>query len=182
MAKIGLSSIRYAVLDAVAETYGTPATMGKGVSCSVSVNNNDAKLYADDALAESDSSFNSATVSVTVDDDNTTVLSALLGRTPDGVTGEVVRSADDVAPYVGMGRVVTKMVNGALKYKAEFIAKVKFKEPNQEESTKGDSVEFNTTTIEGDASTLSDGSWSKYNTFDTKAEAVAYLDDCFGVV
>ena len=57
MAKIGLKGIRYAVLDADEAGYGTPATIGKGVKCSVSVKNNDAKLFADDALAESDTTF-----------------------------------------------------------------------------------------------------------------------------
>lgn len=181
MAKVGLRGIRYAVLDTADETYGTPASIGKGVSCSVSVNNNDAKLYADDALAESDSTFSSATVSLTIDDDRPAVISAILGRTAE-VDGEIVRASDDVAPYVGLGRIVTKMVDGAYKYKAEFIAKVKFKEPSQEENTKGDSVEFGTVTLEGDASTLSTGQWSKTNTFETVAEAVTYLDTCFGVV
>lgn len=181
MAQIGLKAIRYAVLDA-SEDYGTPATIGKAVSCSVSVNNSDAKLYADDALAESDTTFTSATVNLVVADDDLPTLATLLGRTPDATTGEVVRNNDDVAPYVGLGRVVPKIVNGARKYKAEFLAKVKFKEPNQEDATKGESVEFKTVTLEGDASTLTTGAWSKTNSFDTEAEAVAYLDDCFGVV
>ncbi len=182
MAKIGLKNIRYAVLDVSDDSYGTPASAGKGVSCSVSVNSNDAKLFADDALAESDSTFSSANVSMVIDDDRLDVLAALLGRTPDGTTGEVVRKADDIAPYVGLGRVVTKIVDGSKKYKAEFVCKVKFKEPNQEEATKGDGVEFNTVTLEGDASTLSDGlTWSKTNSFDTLAEANTYLDTCFGV-
>jgi len=180
MAKTGLQGIRYAVLTG--DVYGTPASAGKGVKCSVSVKNNDAKLYADNALAESDSTFSSASVSMEVDDDRADVLATLLGRTPDAVTDEVVRKANDIAPYVGLGRVITKIVGGVAKYKAEFICKVKFKEPNQEESTKSDSVTFGTVTLEGDASTISDGlTWSKTNTFDTLAEAVDYLDTCFGV-
>jgi hypothetical protein len=116
-----------------------------------------------------------------VDDDRQDVLAVLLGRTPDAVTGEIVRNSDDIAPYVGLGRVITKIVGGVQKYKAEFICKVKFKEPNQEETTKADSVTFGTVTLEGDASTFADGTWSKTNTFDTLAEATDYLDTCFGV-
>lgn len=180
MAKVGLKGIRYAVLDTEDNTYGTPASLGKGVSASVTVNNVDAKLYADDALAESDSGFSSATVSVAVDDSrDATVLAPLLGHTVS--TGEVVRNAGDVAPYVGLGRVVTKVVDNVKAYKAEFLCKVKFKEPNQEETTKGDSVEFGTTTLEGDASAIASGLWSKTKEFATEAEAIAYLDTCFGV-
>ena len=185
MAKTGLKGIRYAILDIEDGTYGTPASLGKGVSASVSVNNVDAKLYADDALAESDSSFSSAGVSITVDDSrDATVLAILLGHTvgTGEQAGEVIRNAGDVAPYVGLGRIVTKVVNNVKAYKVEFLTKVKFKEPNQEDATKGDSVEFKTTTIEGDASVNASGVWSKAKEFATEADAVEYLDACFGVV
>lgn len=183
MAKIGLKNLRYAVItDVATDTYGTPASAGKAVSVSVAPNLADAKLYADDALTESDSTFISAVVTAVVDDDRMDVLADLLGRTPDETTGEVVRKSDDVAPYVGLGRVITKIVNGARVYKAEFLCKVKFKEPSQENNTKADTVEFGTVSIEGDASTLSDGlTWSKTNEFETLAEANTYLDTCFGV-
>jgi len=181
MAQIGLKAIRYAV-QAGDESYGTPASIGKAVSCSVAVNNSDAKLYADDALVESDSAFVNATVSLVIADDDIVTMATILGRTPDETTGEVIRSANDVAPYVGLGRVIPKMINGVRKYKAEFLAKVKFKEPSQDDATKGESVEFKTVSLEGDSSSLADGSWSKTLTFDTEALAVSYLDDCFGVV
>jgi phi13 family phage major tail protein len=180
MAKIGLKGIRFAELTET-ETYGTPQSAGKAVSASVSVNNNDAKLYADDALAESDTTFSSAGVSLTVDDDNNVVLAKLLGHTISGQTGEIVRNANDTAPYFGLGRIITKVVNNVRQYKVEFLCKVKFGEPSQEENTKGDSVEFGTTTIEGTASVLSTGVWSKSETFATEQLATAYLDACFGV-
>jgi phi13 family phage major tail protein len=180
MAKTGLKGLRYAVLDLGDGTYGTPASLGKGVSASVSVNSTDAKLYADDALAESDSSFSSATVSVTVDDSrDATVLAPLLGHTVTAT--EVIRNGGDVAPYVGLGRIVTKVVDNVKAYKVEFLTKVKFKEPNQEEATRGDSVEFGTTTIEGDASVNATGVWSKAKEFATVELAEEYLDACFGV-
>lgn len=183
MAKTGLKGLRYAVL-ADDGSYGAPKTLGKGISASVSVNNNDAKLYADDALAESDTTFSSAGVSVVVDDSrDATVLADLLGHTvgTGAQAGEVIRNANDTAPYVGMGRIVTKIVNNVRAYKVEFLTKVKFKEPSQEENTKGDSVEFGTTTIEGDASVNADGVWSKAKEFASEADAVEYLDACFGV-
>lgn len=178
MAKIGLTNFRYSVLTEAAD--GTPSYAGantpaKAVSCSVSVTNNDAKLYADDTLAESDTSFAGGTVTMGIDEDDLTTMAALLGHTIDE-QGEMVRSADDTAPYVGLGRVVTKMVNGAYKYKAEFIYKVKFSEPSQENTTKGESVEFGTTEIEGTLAALANGKWSIAKSFDTKAEAVQYLE------
>lgn len=178
MAKIGLTNFRYSVLTEAAD--GTPSyngakTPAKAVSCSVSVENNDASLYADDGLAESDTSFAGGTVTMGIDEDDNTTMAALLGHTIDE-SGEMVRSINDTAPYVGLGRIVTKMVGGAYKYKVEFLYKCKFSEPSQEDTTRGESVEFGTTEIEGTVAALANGEWSKAKTFDTKAEAVTYLE------
>lgn len=178
MAKIGLTNFRYSVLTEAADgtpSYGDVKTPAKAVSCSVSIDNNDAKLFADDALAESDTSFAGGTVTMGIDEDDLETMADLLGHTyteQDGIT----RSVDDTAPYVGLGRVVTKMVGGAYKYKVEFLYKVKFQEPSQENTTKGESVEFGTTEIEGTISALANGKWSVAKEFDTKAAAVTYLE------
>lgn len=181
MAKIGLQNFLYGVLTETSDgtaTYGAGIKPGKAVSCNVSISSNDAKLYADDGLAESDTSFQSGTVSMEVDNADITTQSTLLGHAISGE--EMVRKATDVAPYVGLGRIVTKMVGGAYKYKVEFLSKVKFSEPSQENTTKGESVEFGTTTLEGIVSTLADGTWSKSQTFDTMTEAQTYLTSLFG--
>lgn len=178
MAKIGLNNFRYGILTEAED--GTPSYDGakklrKAISCSVEVENNEAELYADDGLAESDKSFSKATVTIGIDDDDMEILADLLGHTYSEDDG-MVRKIDDIAPYVGFGRVITKMVDGAYKYKVEFINKVKFAEPSQEENTKGDSVEFGTTELEGTASALVNGEWSTSKIFDTKAEAITYLE------
>ena len=180
MAKIGLTNFRYSVLTEA--TDGTPSYAGaikpaKAVSCSVSIDNNDAKLYADDALAESDTSFSGGSVTMGIDEDDLTTMAALLGHTIDD--GEIVRNADDAAPYVGLGRVVTKMVGGQYKYKVEILYKVKFAEPSQENNTKGESVEFGTTEIEGTIAALANGNWSKAKQFDELTDAISYLESAF---
>lgn len=181
MAKIGLNNFRYGILTEGTDgkaTYTAGKQLRKAISCSVEVENNDATLYADDRIAESDKSFNSATVTITIDDDDMEVLSEILGHTYSTEAG-MVRKTDDVAPYVGLGRVITKLVDGAYKYKVEFLNKVKFAEPSQEENTKGESVEFGTTEIEGTASALANGEWSKAKVFDTQTEAMTYLESLF---
>lgn len=181
MAKIGVQNFLYGILTEATDgtaTYGAGKKPGKAVSCSVSISSNDAKLYADDGLAESDTSFQSGTVSIELDNADISTQAELLGHT---VTGdEMVRNANDVAPYVGLGRIVTKMVGGEYQYKVEFLNKVKFSEPSQENTTKGESVEFGTTTLEGIVSTLANGNWSKTQTFDTMTEARTYLNGLFG--
>lgn len=183
MAKIGLSNFKYSVLTEAADgtpSYAGATSCGKAVSCSVSITNNDVKLYADDVLAESDTSFQSGTVSLGVDDLDVATMGALLGHTvvtTEGTNGTTVmtREADDVAPYVGLGRVITKMVGGSYQYKVEFLYKVKFSEPSQENTTKGESVEFGTTTLEGTIATLKNGKWSETATFGTLEAAQTYL-------
>ncbi len=180
MAKIGLQNFLYGILTEASDgtpSYGTPKKPAKAISCSVSITNNEAKLYADDVLAESDTSFNSGTVTLGIDDEDVTIMGELLGHTV--TNGEIVRSGADVAPYVGLGRIVTKMVNNAYKYKVEFLCKVKFSEPSQEENTKGENLEFATSTIEGTIASLADGTWSRAETFDTIADARTYLTGLF---
>lgn len=178
MAKIGLNSFRYGVLaeanDGTA-SYDGANTPARAISCTADITNNEAKLFADDVLAESDTSFQSGTVTIGIDDEDQATMATLLGHTV-SQSGEMVRNASDTAPYVGFGRIVTKMVNGVYKYKVEFLCKVKFAEPSQENNTKGENLEFGTTTIEGQIATLANGDWSKTKTFDTKADALTYLE------
>lgn len=174
MARIGLKNFRYSELDEN-EDVQAPKSLGKAIDCKVSLELNNAELYADDSLSESDYTFNKGTVTISVDDDDDTVLAPLLGHdvTEDG---EVTRKDTDVAPYVAFGRILTKIVAGAYKYKVEFLSKVKFKDTMPDEKTKGETVEFSPVSIEGSVMKKKNGEWSKAKTFDTYDEASAYLD------
>lgn len=178
MAQIGLTNLWYGLLTEAED--GTPSyagakSFGKAVSAKVDVSTNDATLYADDVLVESDKSFQNAKVTLGVADDDMTIFAEILGHKVSESGGEMVRSAEDAAPWVGLGRVVTKMVNGKYVYKGEFLYKVRFAEPSQEDNTKGESVDFSTPEIEGTAATLANGNWSAAQVFDTKAAAVTWV-------
>jgi phi13 family phage major tail protein len=177
MAKIGLNNFFYAKLTEASDgtpTYDGGKSFGKAVSCNVSISNNSATLYADDALAESDTSFQNGTVSLTVDDDREATFADVLGHEIDD-NGLVVRNVNDVAPYVALARIIVKLVNNVKLYKAEILYKVKFSEPSSDTNTRGESVEFATPTIEGQISALANGKWSEARTFSTKAEALAFI-------
>lgn len=182
MAKIGLNNLKWGILSEVGETatYGAMQSLGKAVSANVSITNNSAVLYADDAIAESDNTFSTGTITLTVDDDGDTVFAPLLGHEIDSDTGEMIRNKNDAPPYVGVGRIINKMKNGARLYKVEFLSKVKFAEPSQESNTHGETTEFGTQQIEGTIATLESGEWSKTKTFTSHADALAYLASCFG--
>ncbi len=67
MAKIGLQNFLYGILTEASDgtaTYGAGLKPGKAISCNVSISNNDAKLYADDGLAEADTTFQSGTMEI----------------------------------------------------------------------------------------------------------------------
>lgn len=174
MAKIGLKNLRYSKLDET-DRVTEPLSFGKAVDCKVSIEKNNAELYADDGIAESDYSFKKGTVALTIDEDSDAVFADVLGHTI-SEDGEMVRNANDVAPYVALGRILTKQVNGVKKFKVEFLHKVQFTEPSADEKTKGESVEFGTTAIEGTIHKLSNGDWSIAKTFTDYDEASTYLD------
>lgn len=174
MARIGLKNFRYSLLDEN-ENVNEPKSLGKAIDCKVSLELNSAELYADDGLAESDYTFNKGTVTITVDDDDDQILAPLLGHNI-SEDGEVIRKDTDIAPYVAFGRILTKIVAGTYKYKVEFLSKVKFKDAMPDEKTKGESIEFTTTSIEGSVMKKSNGEWSKTKTFTTYDEASEYLD------
>lgn len=182
MAKIGLNNLKFGVLSEVGDTvtYGAMQSLGKAVSANVSITSNSASLYADDAIAETDNSFSNGTITLTVDDDGDTVFAPLLGHEIDSNTGEMIRNKNDVAPYVGVGRIINKMKNGARLFKVEFLSKVKFTEPSQESNTHGETTEFGTQQVEGTIVTLDSGEWSKTKTFTTHSDAIVYLAGCFG--
>ena len=182
MAKIGLNSFRYAKLlnptAAGAPLYDQPKSPGKAVSCEVEIENYDAELYADDVLVESDKSFKKGTATMTIDDEDLATMADLLGHTMAG--GKIIRNAYDAAPFVGFGRIVVKLVNNVRKYKVEFLNKVKFSEPNAENQTKGEDIEFGLPEIEGTVTALLNGDWSSAKEFDTRTEALTYLEGLMG--
>ena len=182
MAQIGLRHFKYSKLSSDNKYSGASALAG-AIEAKMSPNIAEAELYADDTLKESAKEFTKGTLTLTVDEDDDSVFAPLLGHHVDEETGEVIRAKDDTAPYVGFGRVIVKIVNNVKKYKAEFFPKVQFKPFFPDSKTKGESIEFSTPSVEGTVYTLTetvDGVekeiWERHNTFDTDAEAQAYLD------
>ena len=184
MAKIGLNNFRYGILTEASDgtaVYGGAKTPGKAVTCNVEISNNDATLYADDALAESDFSFAGGTCTMGIDRFDYATQADLLGHTYSEQNG-IKRNANDTAPYVGLGRVVVVMEDNTRKYRTEFLRKVKFSEPSQEDNTKGENVEFNTIEIEGTIAALANGDWSEAKEFTTQADAIAHIEELLGSI
>jgi len=178
MARIGVDNFRYGILDVEKETYGGALKIGKAIDVKTSLDLNSAELYADNGLAESDYSFKKGNVTITFDHDDDETQAKILGHTY--TDGEIIRKDTDTPPYIGFGRVITMVHEGEYSYKAEFLCKVKFKETIPDETTKGESTEYSTPSQDGVASKLSDGTWSRSKTFETKDEAITYLEGLLG--
>lgn len=143
---------------------------------------NNAELYANDNLAECDYSFKKGTLSVTIADDNDKFIAELFGNEI-AESGEVTSNIKDTAQEFGYGHIIPKIVNNVRKYKVEFFPRVKWQKVTSDNKSRGESVEFNTTALEGTVfpldkaiNGLAVGDWEKHQTFATETEAEAYLD------
>ena len=148
MATIGLDMLHYAKItedEQGNETYGAPQKLAKAMSADLSVELAEATLYADDGSAEIVKEFKSGTLSLGVDDIGASVASDLTGATIDQ-NGVVISTGEDGGEPVAIG-FRAKKSNG--KYKYFWLYKVKFGIPATNLTTKGESIEFSTPTIEG---------------------------------
>lgn len=148
MATIGLDKLYYAKItedENGEENYGTPSQLAKAMTADLSVELNEATLYADDGAAEIVKEFKSGTLSLSIDDIGNTVASDLTGATIDA-NKVVVSASEDGGEPVAVG-FRAKKSNG--KYRYYWLYKVKFGIPATNLATKGDSITFSTPTIEG---------------------------------
>ena len=127
------------------ETYGTPEVMAKAIQADLTVNRSTATLYADDGADETVDEFVNGTLSMGLNDLVSTVAAKLLGARVDQ-NGALVTSTEDIAPYVAVGFRARK-ANG--KYRYFWLYRVKFGVPATNLATKGESITFQTPTIEG---------------------------------
>lgn len=148
MATIGLDKLFYAKITEDKdgnETYATPVQLAKAMTADLSVELAEATLYADDGAAEIVKEFKSGTLSLGVDDLGGAVASDLTGSTIDN-NGVVISTAEDGGTPVAVG-FRAKKSNG--KYRYFWLYRIKFGIPATALATKGDSITFNTPTIEG---------------------------------
>lgn len=182
MAKIGLNNFRYAVAtigQTGAITYGSVKKPAKAVSFSFEPTTSDATLYADDSLAESDNRVTGGTCTMGIDRLDAETMAEILGHTYDSETQEVVSNVNDIAPYVGVGRIVRVMVDGVQMFRATFLAQCKFAEPSADDNTMGESVEFSTYELSGTVVVPADGNWRREKMFSSQADAITYLEGLF---
>lgn len=137
-------------------TYEKGFVVGKAINFTGTPNKNDVKLYADDGAAETDLSIRDFGTSLNVDDLELKVRADLLGHTyvaaEDDTNPETMEiGSEDVAPYFGTGFYKRRRKNNVTSYTVIWLYKVQYSEPAINAETKGESVNFQTPTIEGTA-------------------------------
>lgn len=141
MATIGLSKPYYAKYSNTGSTvsYSNGALLGKYTELSIELDSQDANiLYGDNGAAESDQQFTGGTANVTTDDLRADVMVPVFGVKEEAITDEgittsepkwIVFDDDQEAPYVGLGGVIKKKVDGAVKWVAFVLNKIQFATP-----------------------------------------------------
>ena len=186
MAQIGLRYPVYAPLvedeAAGTYTYGTGKVAAKAISVEMSLNIADAPLYADDGIAERVREFIDGTLNFTPDDLSDEVKAEWLGSEieeeaiDEETTVSVLKSTtQDMPGYFGFGFIVPKVKNNVRKYRAILFAKVQFAEPNESAETKGESISWQTPSIEGKIMRRVDGNWKEEITVDSLTLARTWL-------
>ncbi|EPR07981.1 major tail protein [Ruminiclostridium papyrosolvens] len=148
MATIGLDRLYYSKItedvDGI-ETYAIPIPLAKAIKADLSVELAEAVLYADDGAAEVVKEFKSGKLSLGIDDIGMTAAEDLTGAILDDNKVLISTSEDGGSPVAIGFR--AKKANG--KYRYFWLFRVKFGIPATNLQTKGDSISFQTPTIEG---------------------------------
>ena len=179
MARVGVSYPRYAIYTNTGGTvtYGGAQSLGKATTFGVTLDSgNDNILYADNAPAESATTFAGGTLTVGVDDLYDAAAVAILGLT--NSSDEIISKADQTVPYVGVGGVIKHIRSGATAYTGMILTKCQFTDPGITVNTQGETIDWQTpelsaTILKDDTA---DGVWRRYKTFDTEAAAKSYVD------
>lgn len=196
MATIGLSKPYYAIYSEAGGvvSYSGGAVMGKATEANISIETTeDNNLYGDNGLAETDRRFANGTLTLSTTDLSQEVSKAILGLTEQAITGidgvtdtsvkELVYDDAQVTPYLGVGFIIKKKVNGVYKWRGVVLPKVMFSVPEDAATTQGESIEWQTPELTG--TIMRDDSathvWKKEATFTTEAQAEAYIKARLGI-
>lgn len=182
MASTGLSTFLHSELSEETGKYTKPEKMAGAIDFKEALDRNDAKLYADNQLQDSDTSVTGGKITLTVDDDEDVIFASILGETVEKVTiGEkeydkVVSKTNDEPKPQGFGFITKK--NGG-KYRVTFYPKVKFTRGDEEAKTAEDKTEYTKPTVEGTLYPVNDVYKEKV-TVDSVEEAKKVLYNLFG--
>ena len=190
MAKIGLSKPYFAVYNNTGGTtiYSGGAAIGKAVELSMELEGQDDNvLYADNGPAESDNNFGGGNITLKTDDLLPEPMMGILGVKEVEIDNDAVKTEgaswmvfddDQSTPYVGLGAIVKRKINGRVKYSALVYPKIQFQNTGDAAVTQGKTIEWQTPELK--AVLMRDDTekheWRRLSSpLDTEAEAEALI-------
>ena len=192
MAKQGLSTFKHALLlNEALKTYGSPQITSGAIEVKPTINYNDAPLYSDDRLKYKNQSFKDGKLDLTIDYSDKSILAPLMGKTSSAVSfsngGTTVNSTkyisnmSDIPNAVGFAYIVNDFdVNNKVnKFVVKHYYKVEFASETEDAKTQEGTVSYTYSVLTGIIYALEDGTFMEEVSFDTKADAVAYIDTLF---
>jgi phage major tail protein, phi13 family len=172
-------------------TYTECVRFAKSISFELEMeSSDDNNLYADDGIAESDTSFAGGNATIGIDNLTQEATKMMLGVREEEITvgdetvKELVYDDDMEVPDMGFGQIIPKQVRGKRYYRAVILRKIKFNIPNDAAETKGETIEWQTPELESvvmrDDGTPSQ--WKREATFEKEENAESYIKEQLGFV
>lgn len=197
MASIGLSKPYFALYSAEGSTvtHSSGGVMGKYTDINIAPTGGDENiLYGDNGPAESDTSFGGGTVTLGTTELLPEIAKTILGlkNVPVGTTPVLttkdaswnVYDDSQQVPYVSVGGIVKKKVNGVIKWAAFVLEKVQFTTPGLEATTQGKTIEWKTPSLTANIlrSDAEGHPWFRISSFlDTEADGETLVKDYLGI-
>ena len=146
--KIGCDHAMYAILTEAVDgtpTWGTPVALPGLLSVGINPNGSVDTLFYDDGPGDTAATLGKIEMEVEKNYLTTTEKAALLGHVLDS-NKALVSGGSDTPPWVAFG---FRSLKSDGTYRYVWLYKGKFIDPEDQNKTKGDSVNFNTDTIKG---------------------------------
>lgn len=155
MAKIGIKGLTYAPYTSGGEggaiSYGTGVKLDDYmIRADLTEERTDTPFYADDHKIDRENGMTGISLALELSNMTDALEKALLGYVDGAITGEL-NVTDEASPFVGVGFIRKERFKGAVTYKAYWIYKIQFSKDSDSTQTKGETVEFQTETLNGSA-------------------------------
>lgn len=173
-------------------TYSAGKVAGKAITGNLTINRNNNPLYADDVIAEDDNGITSMDLELGLDDLLEDV-QAYMGLLKEETTGSgtsavtVYYENSAAANNVGVGYIRVRRKNNVTTFQAVWIYKSLFSKNAENSQTKGETIEWQTPTVNGRCMGLSvdstgEATFRKIQNFDTEEAAETWLDGLAQIV
>lgn len=195
MAEIGMRHIVAAPLSAhtagAEPTYGTGFDVGMAIKGNLTITHGNNPLYADDVIAEDDNGITAMELEIGVDhlSDETEAKMGLVKAVTTGTGSSattVYYDTDEPSKDLGIGYTRVRKKAGVTTFQGVWVYKAKFSKNAENSQTKGESIEWQTPTVNGRCAGISVSStgeltFRKKQNFTTEEDCNEWLDGLAGI-